>query len=66
MDTSIGLGFYIKNEKHYVEFKNRIYNAMESDPNFLIGFEIETPSLDRHQNDLIEVVDNDGSFEIIN
>ncbi len=66
IDTSVGLGFYISNEKEYADFKRRIQKDMKEDPNFLIGFEKETPSLDIEPGDIIEIKENDdNSFEII-
>lgn len=65
IDTSIGVGFYISNEKEYLDFRNRIEKGIKQDPNFLIGFEKETPCLDLEPGDILEVKENDDSFEIV-
>ena len=65
MDTSVGFGFFIADEADYLEFKATLMKKISNDPNFLIGFERETPSLDFSKGDILEVQDHDGSFEII-
>lgn len=66
MDTSIGFGFYIKDEKDYEDFKQRITAAIKADPNFLVGFEETTPCADYQQGDIIEISSFDEeNFEII-
>lgn len=64
IDTSIGFGFYLRNEADYVEFKTALANNIERDPNFLVGFETTTPIIEIDPEDVIEC-SNDDSFEVI-
>lgn len=64
IDTSVGFGFYIRNEIEYAQFKEDLQTAMKDDPNFLIGFEETTPPVDLEPEDVI-VCKEDDSFEVI-
>lgn len=64
IDTSVGFGFYIKNEKDYLDFKLNLHKAIEEDPNFLVGFELQTPTMEINPEDVVEY-SSDHSFEII-
>jgi len=66
VDTSIGFGFYIKDQKDYQDFKQRITTAIKGDRNFLVGFEEVTPSIEYNQGDIIEISGFDeANFDII-
>ncbi len=64
IDTSVGFGFYIKNKTDYEEFRNHLQNSIKNDPNFLIGIESTTPTIEFDPEDMVEY-QNDDSFEII-
>jgi len=64
IDTSVGFGFYIRNQQDYDSFRKTLSEAITEDPNFLVGLESDTPSLDMSAGDVIECKD-DGSFEVI-
>ena len=66
VDTSIGFGFYIKDKKDYQDFKQKMTAAAKGDPNFLVGFEEITPSVDYKQGDIIEINGfDDMNFDVI-
>jgi len=64
IDTSVGFGFYIRNQEEYNVFRKELSDAIKEDPNFLVGLESDTPSLDMSEGDVVECKD-DGSFEVI-
>jgi len=65
IDTSIGFGFYIKDAEDYKDFSERLRRAIADDPNFLIGFEKITPSIELQQGDIIEIHELGEDFEVI-
>jgi len=65
IDTSIGFGFYIKDAEDYKDFSERLRRAIADDPNFLIGFEKITPSIELQQGDIIEIHELGEEFEVI-
>ena len=64
IDTSVGFGFYLRNENDYYEFKSALVHNIKRDQNFLVGFETTTPTIDIDPEDVIEC-ENDDSFEVI-
>jgi cysteine protease ATG4 len=64
IDTSVGFGFYIRDQNEYKNFRTTLSNAIKQDPNFLVGLENVTPTLDLSPDDVIECKE-DGSFEVI-
>ena len=66
IDTSIGFGFYITNEEDYNDFKKNLNIAIQKDPNFLIGFQEITPTVNVKEGDIIEIDSfGDNIFEVI-
>lgn len=66
IDTSIGFGFYISDEEDYKNLKENLNRAIQRDPNFLIGFQDVTPTINVKEGDIIEIDGGgDNIFEVI-
>jgi cysteine protease ATG4 len=66
IDTSVGFGFYLKDDADYLNFKATILKARADDPDFLMGYEQDTPQYTYKESSQKQIVElNDDDFEII-